>query len=655
VPRSRSEPGDRVTLTEGGPATASRLRVVARLLIVAGCVGLAWVAAFLVRFDAQIAPDRLRQLVVLLPWVIALQLVTLRLFGADRHSWRYTSIPDLAAIGVAVGATGLVLGAGRVAIPRFVSDAEPLADLLVPFGVVAAYTVLAMLALAGVRVVRRVQAEQMERNALTPGARTRRVLLIGAGRAGVMVANELHKRPDVGMVPVGFVDDDRFKQGRRIVGLDVLGTSEDLAELVVEHDVDEIVITIAAATGATIRELVEKSERVGKRPLIVPGVYEIVGGQVSLNRIRPVAAEDLLGREPVDLDEHALKELLAEKPVVVTGAGGSIGSELARQVARFGPKRLVLVERAEPALWAIHRELEAAHPHLDVVPAVADVTDPVRVGQLLAEHRPSTVLHAAAHKHVPMMEANPGEAIKNNLLGTRTVVDAAVEHDVSKFVLVSTDKAVNPTSVMGATKRLSERYVQHVAHVTGRDYVSVRFGNVLGSTGSVVPIFQEQIAEGGPVTVTHPEMKRYFMTIPEAAQLVLQAATIGHSGEILVLDMGEPVKIVDLAEAMIRLTGHEPGIDIPIEFSGLRPGEKLFEELSLTEEGAERTRHPKVWIGRNTTPDWHTAEQDIAELSRHADRLDPRVLRHLIASFVPEFEHGDTAELRASDFAERAT
>jgi FlaA1/EpsC-like NDP-sugar epimerase len=632
----------------GGPSGSLR-RVLLRTLIVATLVTVAWVGAFELRFDGQVPPDRATQLLQLLPFVLVLQLMALRLSGADRHSWRYTTITDLFPIAGAVVGTGTLLAAARFLAPRTLTGAD--GWLAVPYGVIAGYVLLAGLALAMARIARRVQSERSESRGLSHDGEGRRVLLVGAGRAGVMVTNELQSRPDVGMVPVGFVDDDHHKVGRRIVGLDVLGTSDDLGTLIDEFEIDEVVITIAAASGGTIRELVDKVERAGRRPLIVPGVYEIVGGHVSLSRIRPVAPEDLLGRAPVELDEDALHELLTDQLIMVTGAGGSIGSELARQVARFVPKRLVLVEQAEPALWAIHRELTETHPDLDVVPALADVTDAVRIDGLLGEHRPSTILHAAAHKHVPMMEENPGEAVKNNVVGTRTLVDAAVTHGVERFVLVSTDKAVNPTSVMGATKRLAERYVQHVASETGRNFVAVRFGNVLGSTGSVVPIFQDQIANGGPVTVTHRDMRRYFMTIPEAAQLVLQAATVGDSGEILVLDMGEPVRIVDLAEAMVRLSGHEPYADIPIEFSGLRPGEKLFEELSLSEEEAERTRHPKIWIGRSRTPDWSSAERDIDELVRYSDRLDPRSMRHLVASFVPEFQHGDTSEFHLSDLA----
>jgi FlaA1/EpsC-like NDP-sugar epimerase len=622
------------------------LRAWVRAALVAGCVIGAWAGAFLLRFDGVVPPDRIEQFLLTVPLLVVAQLVTLHFSGADKHSWRYTSMPDLVPVGTAVAATAALLTVMRTLAPLLpVADAP--AWLLLPYGVIGGYALFAVLALSGARILRRVQSERREASARTVTGDVRQVLLIGAGRAGVLVASELHNRPDLRMRAIGFVDDDPRKWGRRIVGLDVLGGSEDLETLVREFDIDEVVITIAEASGAAIRELVDRAERVGKRPLIVPGLYEIVGGQVSLSRLRPVAPEDLLGREPVDLDEHALHALVGGQHVVVTGAGGSIGSELARQVARFAPGRLVLVERSEPALWAIHRELVAAHPWLEIVPAMADVTDARRVDGLLAAHQPSTILHAAAHKHVPMMEANPGEAIKNNLVGTRVMVDAAVRHDVGRFVLISTDKAVHPTSVMGATKRLSERYVQHVAQDTGRDYVSVRFGNVLGSTGSVVPIFEQQIAEGGPVTVTHPEMRRYFMTIPEAAQLVLQAATIGRAGEILVLDMGEPVRIVDLAESMIRLSGREPYSDIPIEFTGLRPGEKLFEELALVEEGAERTRHPKIWIGRNGSADWDTARKDIARLVAYADELGPLAMRQLISSYVPEFQHGDTGELHA--------
>lgn len=627
--------GDR----SGRRSTLALLRVASVVVVVVA----AWVAAWLVRFDGMVPTEQIARMITWLPAIVLLQLTMLVLAGATRHSWRHTTLSDLVPLINAVLATAVGLVMVRTFAPVLVAEwGEGLEWTMVPFGVIAAYAVIVGLGLTAARVMRRVIAE---RDAATPDAdESRRVLLLGAGRAGVIVARELRSRPDLGIVPVGFVDDDPQTHGRRIAQLDVLGDTTALPELIERFDVDDVVITIASADGPTMRQLIERCEAADRQPLIVPAVPEIVGGTVSLNWFRPVAAEDLLGRDPVELELSELTALLGGEVVMVTGAGGSIGSELCRQIARFAPAQLVLVERAEPALWAIHRELVADHPGVTLVPAMADVTDVARIGRLLADHRPAVVFHAAAHKHVPMMEDNPGEAVKNNVGGTRTVVDACVAQDVDRFVLISTDKAVNPTSVMGATKRLAERYVQHVASATGRDYVSVRFGNVLGSTGSVVPIFQQQIETGGPVTVTDPEMRRYFMTIPEASQLVLQATLIGSSGEILVLDMGEPVRIVELAESLIRLSGYEPYEEIDIEFTGLRPGEKLFEELALTEEGAERTRHPKVYIGRTPTPDWDAVDHDLAQLAELADRLPAADVRHAIAARVPEFIHGDTTE-----------
>lgn len=608
-----------------------------RTLAVAIVVGLAWGAAFGLRFDGIVPADRLSQLTASLPLVILVQLIALQLTGATRHSWRYTTLQDLVPVLGAVAGTGVVLGGIRAVSPSLSQSRPYLEWLVLPYGVIGGYIVLATLGLIGARALRRLVAERREFRSHVYDEEVKRVLLLGAGRAGVLVARELQSRPDLGLIPVGFIDDDPAKEGRRISQLDVLGRSSDLQSVVTRDSIDEIIITVASADGPTMRRLVERCETAGRRPMVVPGIWEIVSGQVSLSWFRPVQIEDLLGREEVDLEQDTLHQLLTDEVVVVTGAGGSIGSELSRQAMRFSPRKIVLVERSEPALWAIHRELLADCSGTEVIPAVADIRDQRRIERILSTYRPSLIVHAAAHKHVPMMEDNPGEAIKNNVLGTRTMVDLAIKHGVRRFVLVSTDKAVNPTSVMGATKRLAERYVQHVASRTGLDYVSVRFGNVLGSTGSVVPIFEEQIASGGPITVTHPDVYRYFMTIPEACQLVLQAATIGRSGEVLVLDMGEPVRIVDLAESMIRLSGRVPYEDIAIEFTGLRPGEKLVEELSLTGEGTESTRHPKIFIGRTSQPDWPSAERDLAELAEAADRVSPDGLRALLGEQIPEY------------------
>lgn len=489
-----------------------------RTAVVVGVVTLAWFGAFLLRFDGAIPADRASQMLTCLPTVLLLQLAALQLAGANRHSWRYTSLQDLLPLAYAVTAVGASLTVARTLAPALTVDWPAFEWLLIPYGVIGAYTLLGALGLTGVRVLRRVLSEQeVARTGEAADQEVRRALLVGAGRAGVIVARELQSRPDLGILPVGFVDDDAVTHGRRISRLDVLGSTHDLAALIEANDVDEVIITIASADGPTMRGLIARCEEAGATPLIVPGVHEIVHGSVNLSWFRPVEPEDLLGRDPVELDLTALASLLTARTVLVTGAGGSIGSELCRQIVRFAPKRLVLVEQAEPALWAIHRELEATNPNDELVPAIADVADQVRMDALVRDHAPPIIFHAAAHKHVPMMEANPGEAVKNNVFGTKTVVDAAERHGVDHFVLISTDKAVNPTSVMGATKRLAERYVQHVSNRSGRPYVSVRFGNVLGSTGSVVPIFEQQIAAGGPVTVTDPEMRRYFMTIPEAS------------------------------------------------------------------------------------------------------------------------------------------
>lgn len=605
---------------------------VSRRLLEAAVLVLALVSAYVYRFEFPLPTEQSEKLLLVVGPIVGVKLLALRMAGAHRHSWRYTSIDDVADVVLAMSMTSLVLVALRVA------PATP--DVMVlSLGVTMADWVASIAGLVGVRMARRLESEHRESRASDQRRRTgtRRVLLVGAGRAGVMVAKEIAGRPDLGLRPVGFVDDDRAKQDRRIAGLEVLGTTAEIDDIAEYTGADEVILTMASVGRDDIRRIVDACEAAGLPTKIIPGLFEIVGGHVNLSRIRPVSVEDLLGRDPVDLDPTSLHDLLGGKTVMVTGAGGSIGSELVRQAARFAPRRILLVERSEPSLWRIHREMVEAYPTLELRTCIADVCDGPRMRRLFDEHQPHVVVHAAAHKHVPMMEDHPGEAVKNNVGGTRTVADLAAEFEVEHFVLVSTDKAVNPTSVMGATKRLTERYVQHVAAKTGLNFVAVRFGNVLGSAGSVVPIFREQVQRGGPVTVTDPEMVRYFMTIPEASGLVLQAAALGQPGEILVLDMGEPVKIVDLARNVIRLSGFEPDVDIPIEFTGLRPGEKLFEELSLDAENATRTRHQKVWIGRTLEPMWDTAESDLTALLTAADAARPDDVRALLKWIVPEF------------------
>ncbi|MBC7793034.1 MAG: polysaccharide biosynthesis protein, partial [Clostridia bacterium] len=426
--------------------------------------------------------------------------------------------------------------------------------------------------------------------------------------------------------------------GTVIHGVPVLGTSEDLPRIAKQYDVEDALITIANAPGKTVRDIALRCKEIGLPAKIIPGIFEIVGGNVNLTRIRNVAIEDLLGREQVVLETDRIARIVTSRTVLVTGAGGSIGSELCRQICKFGPATLLLIERSENALFNIHREIIENHPAVLVVPLVADVCDEQRMRTVFARYKPEVLFHAAAHKHVPMMEWNPGEALKNNVFGTKLVADLASEFGVVEFVMVSTDKAVNPTSVMGATKRLAEIYLQALSQKSSTKFVVVRFGNVLGSAGSVVPIFKEQIARGGPVTVTHPEMKRYFMTIPEACQLVLQAASMGEGGEIFVLDMGEPMRIIDVARDLIRLSGFRPDEDIEIRITGMRPGEKLFEELSLDEEKADRTRHPKIFVGHVAAQDWAEVNLHLEDLRGVIGRDDAATLRAKLADVIPEYQ-----------------
>jgi len=607
--------------------------------------------AFLFRFEFSIPPLYLTVLLATWPYVVLLHYGGLALFGVPRMSWRYVGMSDVGRVLLAVTTSTAVLLALRMIAP-FIQVGFGI--VVVPLGVLAMNLVLGFLGLVSLRALRRVYGEAQDRRRQATGEDRRRVLLIGAGQAGVLVAREIAHRPDLGLQPVGFLDDDPNKVGSRIGGLPVLGSTRDIKMIAERKHVEHALITIANAPGAQIRRITELCRDARLETKIIPGLYEIVGNKVNLSRIREVAIEDLLGRDPVQLDEEIVGASIRSRIVMVTGAGGSIGSELCRQLCRFGPARLVLVERYENALFEIHRELTADYPQVPIDPRVADVCDAVRMDQVFAAATPDLVFHAAAHKHVPMMEWNPGEAVKNNIGGTRTVADLSDHHGVQRFVLVSTDKAVNPTSVMGATKRVAEIYLQSLSRRSSTRFVTVRFGNVLGSAGSVIPIFREQIARGGPVMVTHPEMRRYFMTIPEASQLVLQAGAMGEGGEIFILDMGQPVRIVDLARDLITLSGLHPDEDIAIKFSGVRPGEKLFEELSTNAEHAEKTRHPKVYIGRIKSHAWETVATAVDSLLELARTPGVEPLRVAIGELVPEYQIERPPSKVTSPFGEKA-
>ena len=567
-----------------------------------------------------------------LPLVVLVQFAALNLFGVYSFVWRYTGMAELRTFIKAAGASLAILLALRFGLTSNFQAWR------IPISVSIFDTVLAFGGLLGMRVLRRSLYETYEKEARfhpeEPDGEGKRTLLVGAGRAGVMAARELLRQPRMHLRVVGFIDDDPSKQGSVIQGLKVLGITADLAEQVERHEVERVLLTMVRVPRQTLRRLVMECRQLGVEVHIMPGLFDILEGRLTV--FREVQIEDVLGRQAVRLEEDEMAAFLNGKRVLITGAGGSIGSELARQCARYGPERLLLLERSEPALFEIQQELLRTWPDLDVKALVADVGHEERLRGILWHHRPHIVLHAAAHKHVPLMEQNPTEALRNNALATLTLGRLVGELGCEQFILVSTDKAVRPSSIMGASKRLAEIFLEDLATRFDTRFVAVRFGNVLGSTGSVIPIFRRQIERGGPVTVTHPEMERYFMTIQEASQLVLHTALLGHGGEIFILDMGEPVKIVDLARDMIRLAGYEPGEDIEIRFTGMRPGEKLREELQMGAEELEKTRHPKIYIGR--LPVWHgppvaDIEAELRELVRQGE---PQLLRSALGRLLPE-------------------
>jgi len=571
--------------------------------------------------------------------------IKLLVFGWTRQyrgSWRYVGLRDVMGVMRATYISAFLFVLTYFAVENVYAMTHGRESLLDPLGNFAQSIFLldaaATIALVcGARIAVRFYYEEVR---ATSGEHLVRALIVGAGDAGEALLREVLRMPSVRYEVVGFLDDQESSQRARIHGVEVIGRTDRVREICERADIEEIFIALPRATPRDLRRVVEQCQGLNVQFRTVPPAIDLIEGRVQVSQIRAVAIEDILGRPPVELDTEAIGAILKGKRVLITGAGGSIGSEMCRQIARFGPERLILLEQAENNLFEIDRELRAAHPRLSIVPYVGDICDAVRVRQVLSKERPSTVFHAAAHKHVPMMELNPGEAVKNNVQGTRTVADAAIEAGVEKMVMISTDKAVNPTSVMGCSKRVAEMYVQQLSTRGRTQFVTVRFGNVLGSSGSVIPIFKKQIAEGGPVTVTHPEMTRYFMTIPEASQLVLQAGTMGRGGEIYVLEMGDPIRIVDLARDMITLSGLRPGVDIEIVYTGIRPGEKLFEELSIAGEDVSPTRHPKIGIWKHLPKDWDRLRAGIDHLLTLADQDpgDGSAIRAQLGELVPQYQ-----------------
>jgi FlaA1/EpsC-like NDP-sugar epimerase len=565
-------------------------------------IAAAFVLAFLLRFEFSIPPKELEFIKTLILPVIGAKLIIFYFCGIYRRIWRYASVRDFLVI---LGAS--ILGTLAVITIIFFIYRLPFSR-----SVVALDGFLTLGLVGGVRFLARCTRDLRLRQLLSPPGK--RVLIVGAGDTGEAILREMMTRPELAYQPVGLIDDAPGKQGTSIRGVKVLGTRERLKEIIDRHGVAEVIICLPTASREVIRDVFFQCQELGVKCQTLPGIYQLIDGTVGIQQIRNVGVEDILGREPVRVDLKKIAGYISGKSVLVTGAGGSIGSELCRQISRLQPSSLVMVDRSENNLFQIEQELLRNRGFTSAVAIVADVGNRARMRAIFENYRPSVVFHAAACKHVPLMETNLVEAIESNVLGTKSVAEAAIQYDAERFVFISTDKAVEPVSTMGKTKALAEKLMPALGQQSSTRFMAVRFGNVLDSSGSVVPIFRQQIARGGPVTVTHPEMTRYFMTIPEAIQLVIQAGAMGEGGEIFVLDMGEQVSILELAKSMIRLSGFEPEKDIPIEFVGIRPGEKLQEKLFWDHEEALPTEHKKISMAKNTRLDIAKFKDDIRQL-----------------------------------------
>ena len=598
--------------------------------------------SFALRLDVSQLPFYFPAALIMCAVALIVKIPVYYFFGLYRRLWIYASISELRLITVAVTAAS-VLTSGVMLLLNFIGWILP----GMPRSALGIDWLLSLVLIGGSRFALRILAEQANtpRDALREA---KRVLIIGAGDAGALVVRELQKPSQLNLIPIGFLDDDPAKQNHQIYGVSVIGKVNKLSNILDNQQVDEVIIAIPSAPGNIIRLVNDACRQKGIPSRTMPGIYELIGGKVSVNRLREVDITDLLRREPIRVNDEKVGHTLEGKRILVTGAGGSIGSELCRQIARRDPAELVLLGHGENSIFEILLELQSNYSSLKLIPVIADIRNAQRLDSVFKRHQPQIVFHAAAHKHVPLMEANPVEAITNNVIGTRNLVQAAIDYNVERFVLISTDKAVRPSSIYGATKRLAEMIVLDAARQYQRAFTVVRFGNVLGSRGSIIPIFKNQIANGGPITITHPDMLRFFMTIPEAVYLVLQASSMQNGGEVFVLNMGQPVRILDLAEDLIKLSGLEPHKDIEITFTGIRPGEKLVEELWDEGTPLMQTPHPDIFrLDQDASfliPNLPQAIEQLSTLSLSADR---DALTKLLDELIP----GSTvSETQPSDF-----
>lgn len=588
-------------------------------------INLCYYIGFLLKFDWKIPASYWNVYVRWIVPIILIKIIIFVLFGLYRTMWRYADFKELfkifMAIIVANVVTGMFLISMNVGFPR---------------SVIALVFVIDMFFVTGTRYL-----SQARKNLVfsIPVDKVKRVLIIGAGDAGVLMLNELRKHKELGYKVVAFIDDDKNKIGTELLGIPVIGGKEKIISAISEYRVDEVILAMPSASREVQKDISDICSKLSMKVKIIPGMYELIDdNKLNVRDLRDVEIGDLLGRDEIKLDQEILNDFLGDKTILVTGGGGSIGSELCRQIAKFNPKRLIILDIYENNAYEIQMELLRHYKDLDLVVEIESIRDAVRMDIIFEKYKPNVVFHAAAHKHVPLMENSSTSAIKNNIFGTLNVLNACDRHGVEKFVLISTDKAVNPTSVMGTTKRVCEMLVQTFNEKSKTEFVAVRFGNVLGSNGSVIPLFINQIKEGGPVTVTHEDIIRYFMTIPEACQLVLQAGAIAKGGEIFILDMGEPVKIIDLAKNLIRLSGFEPYKDIDIKITGLRPGEKLYEELLLNLENSVATEYEKIFIEKPIVHDVEALKDGLERLDKVKNTLDKKDITDILKDMVPTFK-----------------